>query len=165
MSPDDIVVAIVALNGGELVGRTRLQKAAFLLEEIGMNSGLEFDYHRYGPFSADLAAGWDEAYAEGRLKLSERLGSHEVPYTIFSANMTPPARLGDLDADKARDLLSTLQRYSDVVVELAATIVYLRQHGFHETALDEVKVRKPLKATDDRLKKATDLISCLNLTD
>lgn len=164
MGPDDVVVGIVALNGGELVGRTRLQKAAFLLEGIGMNSGLGFDYHRYGPFSADLAGGWDEARSEGRLDLSERLGNYDVPYTIFSTSAEPPERLGDLDADDARDLLATLRSYSDIVVELAATIVLLRQQGFGERALEEVKVRKPLKATDQRLKNALDLIRELNLT-
>ena len=72
ISPDDVAVSIVALNDGELIGRTRLQKTAFLLERCGMDSGLEFDYRHYGPFSVDLARGCDDAEFDGRLKMVER---------------------------------------------------------------------------------------------
>ena len=50
------LVRIVSAADGEIVGRTRLQKAAFLLELAGLGSGYEFKYKHYGPFSEDLAS-------------------------------------------------------------------------------------------------------------
>ena len=38
------LVRIVAAADGELVGRTRLQKTAFLLELAGLGTGFEFKY-------------------------------------------------------------------------------------------------------------------------
>jgi len=45
MNYEDIVVGIVALNAGRLVGKTRLQKTAYLLEKCGMNAEFNFGYH------------------------------------------------------------------------------------------------------------------------
>ena len=39
------LVRIVSAADGEIVGRTRLQKAAFLLELAGLGSGYEFKYN------------------------------------------------------------------------------------------------------------------------
>jgi uncharacterized protein len=161
MTPEDVAVGIVALNGGKLVGRTRLQKAAFLLEQAGMNAGLEFFYYHFGPFSAELARGCDEAELDDRLKMEESPGSREMPYTVFTTIESPPSWLGKLSEEHVRELLARMQEYSDVVVELAATIVYLRRPGVDP--IEEVKVRKPLKATPKRLELAQMLIGELGL--
>ncbi len=54
MKKEDIVVAIVAAAGGELAGRVRLQKTAYLLDIKGLKSGFQFEYHHYGPYSREL---------------------------------------------------------------------------------------------------------------
>ncbi|MBX6323715.1 MAG: hypothetical protein IRY94_18010 [Rhodospirillaceae bacterium] len=159
MRPDDVAVAIVGLNGGELAGRTRMQKTAFLLEQAGMRSGLGFIYHHYGPFSADLARGWEEAEVDERLVLHERIGPRGVPLTVFSTREPAPDRLGDLPADTARALLALMERRSDVVLELAATIAFLARAG--ADPIEEVKVRKPHKATPERLRAAQALLASL----
>ena len=105
ISPDDVAVSIVALNDGELIGRTRLQKTAFLLERCGMDSGLEFDYRHYGPFSVDLARGCDDAEFDGRLKMVERPGSREMPYTVFTTKEPAPDHLGNISASDVRALI------------------------------------------------------------
>jgi hypothetical protein len=56
-----------------------------------------------------------------------------------------------------------MRRYPAEVLELAATAVYLREHGYPETSWDEVRVRKPLKATDARLAQAKALVGELKL--
>ena len=43
MEREEIVAAVVAAAGGQLIGRVRLQKAVYLLERLGLNSGFEFD--------------------------------------------------------------------------------------------------------------------------
>ena len=50
------VAAIVRDAGGRIVGRTRLQKVAYLLSIAGLEEGLPFTYKHYGPYSEDLAS-------------------------------------------------------------------------------------------------------------
>jgi len=49
MATVDNVIHLIRLNGGRVIGKTRLQKTAYLLESIGRGFSLEFDYHHYGP--------------------------------------------------------------------------------------------------------------------
>jgi uncharacterized protein YwgA len=46
---------IVRDAGGRIVGRTKLQKVAYLLELAGLGDGFQFEYRHYGPYSEDLA--------------------------------------------------------------------------------------------------------------
>ena len=170
MNPEDIVVGLVALNGGELVGRTRLQKQAYLLDRCGANFGLAFTYHHYGPYSFELAGGCADAEAERRIETEERPGRHGVPYAIFRSGGegAAPDSLGALPAGRARALLGTMQAASDIVLELAATIVFLRDewpyYGKGKTdAVEETKARKSLKATEARIDEALGLLRALGL--
>lgn len=170
MNPEDIVAGLVALNGGELVGRTRLQKQTYLLDRCGADFGLRFTYHHYGPYSFELAGGCEEAQAEGRILVKERTGRHGVPYAIFTSTRdgAPPDALGELPAARARALLEEMRRVSDIVLELAATIVFLRDewsyYGKGKTgAVEETKARKSLKATEGRIGEALGLLGRLGL--
>ena len=170
MDEENIVVGLVALNGGALVGRTRLQKQAYLLDRCGADFGLEFTYYDYGPYSFDLAAGSYDARAEGRIAVDERPGRHGVRYAIFKSGSEAevPACLGKLPAEKARVVLNATKCVSDVVLELAATIVFLRDEWDYYgkgtvDAVDETRKRKSLKATDERMVKALDLLHNLGL--
>lgn len=170
MSAEDIVVGTVALNGGELVGRTRMQKQVYLLDRCGGDFGLRYTYHRYGPYSGELAAGCADAKAEQRIETEEEYGRHGVPYTIFRsrAGSTPPERLGGLDAAGARAALEKMGQVSDIVLELAATIVFLRDEWRYfdkgnVSAVEETKARKPLKGTEERIGRALELVDALGL--
>jgi uncharacterized protein len=162
-TPDVLVTGIVALNGGEFVGRTRLQKTALLLDRCGMDSGMEFEYLHYGPYSAEIADGWEEAKGNQQLQTETRTGRYEMPYTIFRTNRPAPRKLGQLDAERAKEVLNILQKYSDVVLELAATFVFLRESGYGAEAEKELRLRKPLKATSERLTLAMNLLNGLGL--
>ena len=65
MNSEDIVVSLISMHGDELVGRTRLQKQAYLLHRCGANFDVSFVYHHYGPYSFDLVDGVTDARAEG----------------------------------------------------------------------------------------------------
>lgn len=163
MNPEDIAVNLVKLNDGRPVGRTRLQKVAYLLDRSGANFHLPFTYHHYGPYSFDLADGWVDAKAGGRLEIKEQLGRHGVSYSIFTLgereNPDDADRLGDLSAPDARTRLRKMANSSNVVLELAATMVYLREEEGHgERTIEELKLRKPLKATDELVGRAGDLL-------
>ena len=49
----DEVRDIVALAGGRIVGKTRLQKAVFILELAGVGFGFEFSYHHLKSFTGN----------------------------------------------------------------------------------------------------------------
>ncbi len=170
MNAEDIVVGLIALNGGELVGRTRLQKQAYLLDRCGANFGLPYTYHHYGPYSFELAGGVDGARADGRIDIEEKRGRHGVPYAIFRCGEEAGRleRLGELPADEVRTLSEAMKGVSDIVLELAATIVFLRDewdyYGKGEVdAVEETKERKSLKATDERVARALALLRDLRL--
>ena len=166
MNAEDIVVDLIALNGGVLVGRTRLQKGAYLLHRCGASFDLPFVYHHYGPYSFGLAAGCLDARAEEWIEIEERPGRYGIPYAIFRIRegARPSRNLGALSADKARSLLEKMGRVSDIELELAATIVFLREEGgYRDGAVEETKARKPLKAAGKRLDNALALLDALGL--
>jgi uncharacterized protein YwgA len=158
----DLVAGLVALNGGEIVGKTRLQKTVFLLEYCGLNSGLEFTYALFGPFSSDLAEAADDAVAMGVIQSEDKPGYHQVPYTIYRTQEVSPQKLGDLSRDKGQRILRTLDQFSAVELELAATLIYLGGDQKREQAELDTRQLKPLKATDQRIKRAWDLVEKLD---
>ncbi len=168
MNPEDIVVGLVALHGGELIGRTRLQKEAYLLDRCGAEFGLAFEYYHYGPYSFELAGGLNEAQAEGAVEIEERPGRHRVPYAVIKTAEAQPEAIGKLQADRAAELLDRMKYVSDFVLELAATVVFLRDewdyYGKEKVGpVEETKARKPLKATEERMGKALALLRDLGL--
>ena len=167
MKAKEIAVNLIALYGGELVGRTRLQKQAYLLHRCGGEFQLEFVYHHYGPYSFDLADGLTDARAEGQIEIREKPGRYGIRYAIFRLrkNIPQPHGLGKLTASDVLRLLEIMHdEVSDIVLEIAATIVFLRDEGsYGDQAVAETKLRKPLKATAQRLKSALSLLHQLDL--
>jgi len=159
----DLVVGLVALNNGEVVGKTRLQKLVYLLDQCGMESGFEFDYHNFGPFSSELARESDFASETGRLEAREKPGFHEVPYTTFRTIEPSPQNLGKLQADKARSLLGIMARYTALDLEIAATIDWFKDRSDRGAVNEQVQSRKPIKATQERLDKGWRLLSELGI--
>ena len=159
----DYVAALIRLADGQIVGKTRLQKFAYLLEAKGIGFGIDFDYHNFGPFSAELAFAVDDAESLGYITTEEHPGYHSVPYTIFKSTDEAP-ELDDEDQSEAiSEALGVMSEFSALVLELAATAVYLRENGFPQTFWPEVKKRKALKATSQGLEAAKELIEKLAL--
>jgi len=157
MSHEDCIVGIVALNGGRLVGKTRLQKTVYLLEKRGMSVGFDFEYHNFGPFSVDVARATDFAKAEGRLDERPQQGFHGVPYSLFETPERAPDRLGKLSAGEASELLQIMGGYSAIELELAATMAFLADEG--ESDVDSALIQlKPAKATEERIARAHNLL-------
>ena len=120
----------------------------------------------YGPYSSELVEGWTDAYAEGRIDITEESGRYGVLYSIFRRKeLGDPDNLGELAATDARERLQKMAKASDIVLELAAAIVYLREVGYAEQTIKELKMRKPLKATEGRLEKAKALLCALGLAE
>ena len=101
MEREEIVVALLKAAGGQLVGRVRLQKVVYLLDQLGLESGFRYDYHHYGPFSRDLDNAVADAEAFGLV--DEKFGRRQVDgarYSIFkltAAGFESPATIDRLN--------------------------------------------------------------------
>lgn len=150
----DAVAELVALNGGKLVGRTRLQKSVYLLKACGIDLGFDFDYHHYGPYSDELAIAARDAEAL-RLVDVEWRNSYGNEYAIFRSNV-PVERLPY--PGKATGALQILGKYEATVLELAATADFLRKNGYSSDPWEETIRRKASKVTPQRLDQSKKLL-------
>jgi uncharacterized protein YwgA len=156
------IASLIKLNGGQIVGKTRLQKIVYLLGVLGHGFDIEFDYHNFGPFSSELAFAVDDAEALGYISTQEHGGFHAVPYTTYTAEFPCPS-LDRSDIRATESALKIMDRYSALVLELAATAVYLKNNGYPTNYWDEVKRRKPSKAAPHLISMAESLLAELGL--
>ena len=152
-------VNIVQLNGGKIVGKTRLQKTFYFLEIYNLGLGLDFQYHHYGPYSEELSLAIDDALALKELSLEWKIGTN-APYAVFSATAQHAEEKSPLNDNRAK-ILSVLDNYDSISLELAATADFLSRVGYEADPWSETKIRKSTKATDDKVEKAKRLLSDL----
>jgi uncharacterized protein len=141
---------IVRDAGGRIVGRTRLQKIAYLLELVGLGTGFRFEYRHYGPYSEELAEAIKFADAFGILKENERRADWGGMYSIYSTSKRTRERATGPRATFAE----TAAQIGAVELELAATAAYLRYVEGSAQPWEEIKRLKPEKATPHRLRAA-----------
>ena len=137
----DEIVDIVACAGGELIGRTRLQKTVFLLSSMGLSERkFHFSYKHYGPFSDSLASMADIAQLFGGLEEVQQRSSWGGTYSVFRTkakqrNGSSAARLQVIEISKNANAID---------LELAATAAFLASEGC-EDPWAETASRKPEK--------------------
>jgi uncharacterized protein YwgA len=166
---EDVVAAVVAAAGGQLTGRVRLQKTVYLLDRLGLNSGFEYDYHHYGPYSRDLDNAAADAKAFGLIEeaFDHRL-SDGAMYSIFrvkgDAKDAKKDALGNLNRDRAESLADLFARTNVTVLELAATIDWLWRQERYADWRREIIRRKGVKVQGGRLEKAVTLLAEIGLS-
>lgn len=160
------VPSLVVAAGGELVGKIRLQKVVYLLDQIGMNSGFSYEYYHYGPYSADLAEQVDDDVVFGRLNADQRRRQGDgVPYVAYSANTAGEGESlnARLSNERIQEALTQMQERSATVLELAATIHWLAVVEELPDWNDELVRRKGAKTRNGRDRQALELLSALGL--
>jgi uncharacterized protein len=167
MEREGIVAAVVAAAEGPLIGRVRLQKAVYLLDRLGLNSGFEFEYHHYGPYSRDLDNATADAKAFGLIEEKfDHRQSDGAMYSIFNLSNSVHAdrrAYGDLDEARARELVRLFGNTNVTVLELAATIDWLwRKEGYADWR-SEITKRKGAKTRHGRLDRAVEFLRTLGL--
>ena len=146
---------VVNEAGGELIGRTRLQKVVYLAQLAGFGDDFSFEYKHYGPFSDDLATGMEIAAGVGIVQEEERRAEWGGRYSIYSATDRTPR-----SEDAARSaFIQAAARISPIELELAATAAFLQQNGWYdrkdgEDPWVETARRKPDKVGNGRLERA-----------
>jgi hypothetical protein len=154
-NPHLVAARIVQDAGGEVVGRTRIQKITYLAQLAGFPAEFAFEYRHYGPFSEDLATGLQIASALGPLKEEERPTDWGGHYSIY--RLRTPA--GPANAGRAA-FLDRAKTIGAIELELAATAAFLfAEEGIGRTRpgnpWHETRDRKPQKAADGRLDRAS----------
>ena len=144
--------ALVKDAGGRLVGRTRLQKVAYLMQLAGFADDFAFDYRHYGPYSEELAEAMEIAVGLKIVQEDKRASASGATYSIYC---TGAGAADDVRAPFIKAAADT----SAIELELAATAAYLyieegRRGGGGRDAWAITAKRKPGKAADGRLKRA-----------
>ncbi len=140
---------IIRDAGGRVVGRTRLQKIAYLLALAGLGHDFYFEYRHYGPYSDRLASAISGGVLLKKIREDERSTAWGGHYSIFTAELGPRR-------NPPTERLAFIERASQsdpVVLELAATAAFLAAEGETEPWRATAR-RKPEKADAERLEKA-----------
>ena len=164
-SHKDIVYAVVnAAPGHKLASRVRLQKTVYLLQALGFDNSLQFQYYHFGPYSRELDLALSEAKeSELVLESQARRQSDGATYSLFEAKPTNKhANFGKLQ-QRAEELIAKFTTTNVTVLELAATAHWL---GNSEKIADwqkETVRRKGVKTENGRLERAIELLTELEL--
>jgi uncharacterized protein YwgA len=160
------IPSLVVAAGGEIVGKVRLQKIVYLLDQIGLNSGFSYEYFHYGPYSEDLAERVEDDVIFGHLHANQRRRlSDGVPYVAYSAEAPGDGDMLEthMSADRVQTALVEMQRRSATVLELAATIHWLAvMEGIADWKTELIR-RKGAKTNNDRDQRAIELLRTLGL--
>ena len=161
---DELLVQIIALAGGTVVGRTRLQKMVYLLDQCGLNSGCRYDYHHFGPFSSQIAEAAEDACELKLLRYEEKPGFHAVPYGVYQVakQIEVPGEIGSLPRGVVEGKLDIMRKYTAIDLELAATLKYLLNAEV-KNPIEALKALKSAKSTEERLRKAQELLKEMGL--
>ncbi|MGP8269222.1 MAG: hypothetical protein ACLQLH_04075 [Terracidiphilus sp.] len=133
---------IIRDAGGKIVGKTRLQKIAYLLEISELGCGFSFEYRHYGPFSEDLANAVVIAQFADLITEEDHTASWGGSYSIFRTKSGPT----NSNINPARKRILELgMEANPISLELAATAAFLAKEG-NSDAWEETRRRKPEKA-------------------
>jgi uncharacterized protein len=163
---EDVVVAVVAAAPeARLASRVRLQKTVYLLDRLGFESGFDFDYHHYGPYSREL----DNAASDAKsLGLIEERIEHRIRdgagYSVFESKSDPKQEIYEKAGRQlVREKIALFTRTNVTVLELAATIDWLWREEKAPNWSAEIVARKGVKTSGGRLERAIELLSGLGL--
>ncbi|MCZ7938009.1 hypothetical protein [Agrobacterium salinitolerans] len=154
--PHVAAARIIQDAGGELVGRTRLQKVAFLMQLAGFDNSFSFEYRHYGPYSEELSQAMDIAVLLGPVNEVERQADWGGRYSIYS--LSEQVTGVDQDTERAH-FVQEAKKIDAVELELAATAAYLFEiegigKVYPGNPWEETARRKPTKVVGGRLAKA-----------
>ncbi len=154
----ELVAQIVSDAGGRVVGRTKLQKIAYLLEATGLGDGFSFEYRHYGPYSEELSSAARSAKLLSVLNEEELATTWGGFYSIYSVS-------SGTSEDTPRTQVAKIAVNADAIeLELAATAAYLASVGYTDPWGETAK-RKPEKASSTRMEGAKNLYRRLQQTE
>ena len=169
MEREHIVAAVVAAGGGELIGRVRLQKTFYLLDQLGLQSGFNFYYHHFGPYSAELESALLDAQAFDLLEeetcFRQRDGARYSVFRLKQGAEQPDIEedFGQLSREEVERMVRKFAQTNITILELAATIDWLWRFEHLTDWREEISRRKNMKVQGGRLQRAIQLLEELGL--
>lgn len=168
MSAEEHLAELFSAADGDIVGRIRLQKIAYLLQQKAGRRDLSFVYHHYGPFCRELADALDFAVVFTETVDEDiRDTAWGTTYSAFHwKGAEQPAGLEGLlglPAAEARQEVARMKQEPSVILELAATIHWLRHAEKAPDWKATLKARKTIKATDQNIARAERVLAELGL--
>lgn len=161
INSDKVAKIVRSTDGNKVVGRTRLQKIAYLLHATGLECDFRFAYKHYGPYSEDLACVAEVEILFDKLKEEKCRAQWGGAYSIYTVpEGNEPSKSEGIDP-VFREVVNLANDVNPTVLELAATAVFLSKDGF-ESSWDETQQRKPTKSTDDNIQLAKEFLGKLN---
>ena len=157
------VPSLVSAAGGEIVGKVRLQKMVYLLDQLGVRTEFSFSYHHYGPYSDELAEVVEDDVIFRRVRAERRRRSDGVPYIVYKTDTADTASESVFEQPKIKAALQAMQRSSATVLELAATIHWLAFVEKVDNWEAELVRRKGIKTKEGREEKALALLNNLQI--
>lgn len=136
------LVDIIATAGGELTGRTRLQKTAYLLKATGHGAeNFSFSYRQFGPFSENLASVATISTLFDEIEEEQKKSSWGGTLSVFRTE----AKSKSVDNTGRQQLVAIAKKANSIELELAATAAFLSKEGYSDP-WSETAHRKPEKA-------------------
>ena len=159
------IPALIDAAGGEIVGKIRLQKMVYLLDQLGVQSGFSFDYHYYGPYSEELAEAVDDDVIIGGIEEEQRRRvSDGVSYVIYRS-LDHREQASDVFSQPAiAAAIEEMNGQSMTILELAATIHWLAFKEKVRNWREELTRRKGIKTAGGRTERAMELLEKLKLS-
>lgn len=144
------LLKLIRGSGGEVEGRVRLQKAAFLLGSRGIVDfdPKEFVYHHHGPYSRLLSDTLHQAVSFGLVEERRESFSDDMARYTYRLTDGGLSFLQDVAGEKDADISAIaepMRNFHWRSLELAATIAFLEQHGDARNRHDAVEMAVDLK--------------------
>lgn len=164
--PMDFAVAAISASRGKIVGKTRLQKTVYLLQKLCKEEAYSFEYHYFGPYSAELANDIEMMSCMGVVRTSERHGYHSMPYVVYETEESTATTVFGDNLASVKKWLRELEAVNAIVLELAATWIFLKdEDGMGRTEIEEaLRSLKPTKASKDGLRQAASVLRRIGLS-
>lgn len=144
------LLKLIGGSGGQVEGRVRIQKAAFLLGSRGIDyfDPQDFVYHHHGPYSRALSDILHQAVSLDLVE--ERRDSFSEDMVRYNYRITDKGRrFVETVAEQSQVDIATIaqpmNRYHWRALELAATIAFLEQHGDANDRTEALKQAIQLK--------------------
>lgn len=151
------IAAIIRDAGGEIVGRTRLQKVTYLLTVTGLEDRFSFADKHYGPFSESVATAARDGHLLRNLTETVKATAWGGTYSVYQVAEAFDDGASDQQPPGRRALASAAAAASAVELELAATAVFLHLEGASDPWAETAR-RKPEKVQGGRLDRAKNLL-------
>lgn len=141
------------------LGKKQLQKMMYLLERYGLDLGLKYSIHFYGPYCAQLDYSLHEYESEGVLTID----TSGVTHCISMKDMMNDEKLKKEEFEIEKKVFNIFKKFTPLELEAITTIDYVAHTMFNDAAskedvLDIVKKIKGSKFSVKDLEKDYDTL-------